>query len=166
MERQFLQAQTLSSSQQERCDRGERNSEEFICLLTTQNISLPLSLAPSISTYVADEDRQNLSTPDARPEAGPVLSAGLIRYAQSEGRLEASFRPECNRPIDCPSVAESRSIEHDTTTTESIDTIRTAEEPTIIQVDSSWWDQDAGALGDVFEQGFLVPELAFPMDLY
>jgi hypothetical protein len=166
MERQFLQAQSLSSSQQECCDPGERNSQEFIGLLTTRNISLPLSLASSISTYVADEDRQNLSTLDARPEASPVLSAGLIHYAQSEGHLEASFRPVCNHRIDCPSVTESRSIEHDTTTTESIDTVRTAEEPAMIQVNSSWWDQDARALGDVFEQSFLVPELAFPMDLY
>ena len=166
MERQFLQAQTLSSSQQKHCDPGKRNSQDFICLLTMQNVSLPFSLAPSISTYIADEDRQNPSTLDARPETSSVHSAGPINYAQSEGHLEASFRPECNRPIDCPSVTESRSIGHDTVTTESINTARIAEEPVIREVISSWWDQDARALGDVFDQSFFVPELAFPMDLY
>jgi hypothetical protein len=69
MEQQFLQAQTLSYSQEERYDPGEHNSQELICRLTKKTISLPLSLAPSISTYVADEDQQDLSTLDARSEA-------------------------------------------------------------------------------------------------
>jgi hypothetical protein len=166
MEQQFLQAQTLSYSQEERYDPGEHNSQELICRLTKQTISLPLSLAPSISTYVADEDQQDLSTLDARSEANPVLSAGMIHYAQTEGHLAASFRPEYDRPIDCPSATEIRSAEQDTTILESIDTVGTTEGPAMIQVNNLWWDQDARALGDVFDQSFLVPELAFPMDLY
>jgi hypothetical protein len=166
MERQFLQAQTLSCSQEERYDPGEQNSQELIRRLTTQNVSLPLSLAPSISTYVADEDRQDLSTLDARSEASPILSAGMIHNAQTEGHLAASFRPGYDCPIDCPSATESRSAEQDTTTSESINTVGTAEGPAMIQVNDLWWDQDASALGDVFEQSFLVPELTFPMDLY
>jgi hypothetical protein len=166
MEQQFLQAQTISHSQQERCDPAERDSQEFISRLTAQKVLLPLKLTPSIPTYFADEDQQDLSTLGAQTEANSVPSAGPTHYTQSESDLPASFRPERNRGMDCPIVTESRFIEQDTTTTESMNADGTAEEPAIINENSSWWEQDARALGDVFEQSFLVSELAFPMDLY
>jgi hypothetical protein len=162
MEQQFLQARTLSHPQPEGCDLGEKDAQEFISRLTTQNVFLPLSLTPSILTYVADEDQQDLSTLGAQTEASSVLSAGRAHYAQCESDLAASFRPECSRAVNCPCATGSRSIEQNTTTPESMNTVRTAEEP----ANDSWWEQDARALGYVFEQSFLVPELAFPMDLY
>ncbi|KAJ4152187.1 hypothetical protein NW765_017696 [Fusarium oxysporum] len=168
MERQFVQAQALTTSL--RADLSKQNlgpgSGGEASVIDKRDTDTWPDLSSHIRTYVANnDDFQRLGGLKAQRRSNHTATGGPLETSSASNNRETTLQLPDIQTLGFPSAADQPSMGSDGMLADAADRFP-ADNSWEERLEPIWWNQDPGSLDDVFGSGFFLPDdLGFNIDV-